>query len=67
MISRALSTSSPGHNIGKLRDLQFVHNVRPAMALAGPPRRSAMPLLMTVGMLVALAVLLMLVLGQPMG
>ena len=49
------------------RHLLFIHNVRPAMALADPPRGSRMPLLMTVGMLVAFAALLLFVLGQPMG
>jgi hypothetical protein len=47
------------------RHLLFIHNVRPAMALANPPRASRMPLLMTVGMLVAVAALLLFVLGQP--
>jgi hypothetical protein len=37
------------------------------MALADPPRGSRMLLLMTVGMLVAFAALLLFVLGQPMG
>jgi hypothetical protein len=37
------------------------------MALADPPRGSRMPLLMTVGMLVAFAALLLFVLGDPMG
>jgi hypothetical protein len=48
------------------RHLLFIHNVRPAMALADPPRESRMPLLMTVGMLVGFAALLLFVLGQPM-
>ena len=48
------------------RHLLFIHNVRPAIALAGPPRGSRMPLLMTVGLLVGLAALLLFVLGQPM-
>jgi hypothetical protein len=51
---------------GRQRQL-FIHNVRPAMALADPPRGSRMLLLMTVGMLVAFAALLLFVLGQPMG
>jgi len=36
------------------------------MALAGSARGSRMPLLMTVGLLVGLAALLLFVLGQPM-
>ena len=52
---------------GRQRQLLFIHNVRPAMALADPPRGSRMPLLMMVGMLVAFAALLLFVLGQPMG
>ena len=51
---------------GRQRHLLFIHNVRPAMALADPPRGLRMPLLMTVGMLVGLAALLLFVLGQPM-
>ena len=50
------------HKRGKPRDFQFVHNVRPAMALADPPKRSAMPF-MTAGMIIALAALLMFVLA----
>jgi hypothetical protein len=53
---------------GRQRDLQFIHNVRPAMALAPSPRGSRMPLRMTVCTVIALgALLLLFVLGQPMG
>lgn len=51
---------------GRQRDLQFIHNVRPAMVLADPPRESRMPLRLTIGMFVALATLLLLfALRQP--
>ena len=52
---------------GRQRHLQFIHNVRPALALADPPREWRLPLLMTVGTLVGLAALLLFVLRQPMG
>ena len=52
---------------GRQRHLQFIHNVRPAMALADPPRAMRMPFLLTAGMLVGLAALLMFMLRQPMG
>ena len=45
---------------GRQRDLQFIHNVRPVMALGDPPRVSRAPLLMTVCILVALGALLLL-------
>ena len=52
---------------GRQRHLQFIHNVRPAIAFADPPRGSRLPLLMTVGRLVGLAALLLFVLRQAMG
>jgi hypothetical protein len=53
---------------GRQRDLQFIHNVRPAMALADPPTGLRMPLRVTVCMFAALgALLLLFVLGQQMG
>jgi hypothetical protein len=48
---------------GRQRHLQFIHNVRPALALADPPMSSRVPLLMTVGILVGLAALLLFVLA----
>ena len=48
------------------RHLLFIHNVRPAVGPADPPRGSRMALLMTLGMLVGFAALLLFVLGQPM-
>jgi len=51
---------------GRQRDLQFIHNVRPAMALADPPRGSRMLLLMTVCMVAAVGALLLFVLSQSM-
>lgn len=52
---------------GKQRSLLFIHNVRPAITLADPPRGSRMSLMLTVGMLVGLAALLLFVLRQPIG
>jgi hypothetical protein len=49
------------HRRGKRRVLQFVHNVRPAIALSDSPKRSAMPL-MTAGVLIVVLAL-MFVLG----
>jgi hypothetical protein len=48
-------------------NLQFIHNVRPAMTLADPPREWRLSLLMTIGMLVGLAAFLLFVLRQPIG
>jgi hypothetical protein len=50
------------HRRGKRRGLQFVHNIRPAIALSDSPKRSAVPL-MTAGMLIVVLAL-MFVLGQ---
>jgi hypothetical protein len=44
---------------GKSHDLPFIHNVRPAVGLADPPRRTA--LIMTAGVLIVFAALLLLV------
>ena len=52
---------------GRQRDLQFIHNVRPAMALTDPPRGSRTLLLMTICMIDAAGALLLFVLSQPMG
>jgi len=49
------------------RHLQFIHNVRPAMTLADPPREWRLALLMTIGMLVGLVAFLLFVLRQPIG
>ena len=45
---------------GRQRDLQCIHNIRPAIVLADPPSVSRMPLRVTVGMFVALTALLLL-------
>jgi hypothetical protein len=45
------------HRRGKQRGLQFVHNVRPAIAFSGSPKWSAMPL-MTAGMLIVVLTLM---------
>jgi hypothetical protein len=49
------------HRRGHGRGLQFVHNIRAAIALSDSPKRLAMPL-MTAGMLIAVLAL-MFVLG----
>jgi hypothetical protein len=51
----------------KSRELQYVHNIRPPSSLADPLKRPAMPLLTMVGVLLALVVLLVAVLGQSIG
>jgi hypothetical protein len=45
------------HRRGHRRGLQFVHNIRPAIALSDLPKRSSMPL-MTAGMLIVVLVLM---------
>jgi len=49
------------------RHLQLIHNVRPAMMLADPPREWRLSLLMTIGMLGGLAAFLLFMLRQPIG
>jgi hypothetical protein len=51
---------------GKPRDLQFVHNVRPPMALADPLNRSSTPVLIMLGIILGLAALVTLTVIQGM-